>query len=68
VHNDATHANRAGGYRRDRLRSLAQRAEVDAKEVRITGWKIEPLRARHRIKRKNGFGGRPIVGQQSGFL
>ncbi|WGR91692.1 hypothetical protein MTX26_14915 [Bradyrhizobium sp. ISRA443] len=29
----------AGGYRRDHLRGLAQRVEVDAKEVRIMGSK-----------------------------
>jgi hypothetical protein len=28
-----------GGYRRDHLRALAQRVEVDAKEVRIMGSK-----------------------------
>jgi hypothetical protein len=27
----------SGGYRRDHLRALAQRVEVDAKEVRIMG-------------------------------
>src|SRR6266436_5239483 len=31
----------SGGYRRDHLRALAQRVEVDAKEVRIMGSKIE---------------------------
>ena len=30
---------RSGGYRRDRPRALAQRVEVDAKEVRIMGSK-----------------------------
>ena len=34
----------AGGYRRDHLRALAQRVEVDAKEVRIMGSKSELLR------------------------
>jgi site-specific DNA recombinase len=34
----------SGGYRRDHLRALAQRVEVDAKEVRITGSKSELLR------------------------
>jgi site-specific DNA recombinase len=34
----------SGGYRRDHLRALAQRVEVDAKEVRIMGSKIELLR------------------------
>jgi hypothetical protein len=33
-----------GGHRRDHLRALAQRIEVDAKEVRITGSKSELLR------------------------
>jgi site-specific DNA recombinase len=32
------------GYRRDHLRALAQRVEVDAKEVRIMGLKSELLR------------------------
>ena len=32
------------GYRRDHLRALAQRVEVDAKEVRIMGSKSELLR------------------------
>ncbi len=35
----------AGGYRRDHLRSLAQRVEVDDREVRIMGHKSELLRA-----------------------
>jgi site-specific DNA recombinase len=34
-----------GGYRRDYLRALAQRVEVDAKELRIMGSKSELLRA-----------------------
>ena len=34
----------AGGYRRDYLRALAQRVEVDAKELRIMGSKSELLR------------------------
>ena len=34
----------AGGYRRDHLRALAQRVEVDAKELRIMGSKSELLR------------------------
>jgi site-specific DNA recombinase len=34
----------SGGYRRDYLRALAQRIEVDAKEVRIMGSKIVLLR------------------------
>jgi len=33
-----------GGYRRDYLRALAQRIDVDAKEVRIMGSKSEFLR------------------------
>jgi site-specific DNA recombinase len=35
----------SGGYRRDHLRALAQRVEVDAKEVRIMGAKSVLLRA-----------------------
>jgi site-specific DNA recombinase len=34
----------SGGYRRDHLRALAQRIEVDAKVVRIMGSKSVPLR------------------------
>jgi hypothetical protein len=34
-----------GGYRRDYLRALAQRVEVDAQELRIMGSKSELLRA-----------------------
>jgi site-specific DNA recombinase len=34
----------SGGYRRDHLRALDQRVEVDAKEVRIMGSKSELLR------------------------
>jgi len=33
-----------GGYRRDHLRALAQRIEVDQKELRITGSKSALLR------------------------
>jgi hypothetical protein len=33
------HAAESGGYRRDHLRALAQRIEVDAKEVRIMSLK-----------------------------
>jgi site-specific DNA recombinase len=33
-----------GGYRRDHLRALAQRVEVDEKEVRIMGSRSELLR------------------------
>ena len=44
-----------GGYRRDHLRALAQRVEVDAKEVRIMGSKSVLLRTLVAvIKRKNG--------------
>ena len=35
-----------GGYRRDHLRALTQRVEVDAKEIRIMGSKSALLRAR----------------------
>ena len=44
----------SGGYRRDHLRALAQRVEVDRKEVRIMGSKsvllrtLSPLRSRKR--------------------
>jgi hypothetical protein len=34
-----------GGYRRDYLRALAQRVEVDAQDLRIMGSKSELLRA-----------------------
>jgi site-specific DNA recombinase len=34
----------SGGYRRDYLRALAQRVEVDARELRIMGSKSELLR------------------------
>jgi site-specific DNA recombinase len=34
----------SGGYRRDHLRALAQRVEVDAKEVRIMGSKSVLMR------------------------
>jgi site-specific DNA recombinase len=34
-----------GGYRRNHLRALAQRVEVDVKEVRIMGSKSVSLRA-----------------------
>ena len=34
----------SGGYRRDHLRALAQRVEIDVKEVRILGSKSELLR------------------------
>jgi len=37
--------NESGGYRRDHLRALAQRVEVDGKEVRIMGSKSVLLRA-----------------------
>jgi hypothetical protein len=44
----------AGGYRRNHLRALARRIEVDAKEIRIMGRKARscvrssPLRAQKR--------------------
>ena len=47
-----------GGYRRDHLRALAQRVEVDAKEVRIMGSKsvlLHTLVAPSRAKTA-GFG------------
>ena len=45
----------SGGYRRDYLRALAQRVEVDAKELRIMGVeKRAAAHARRRFKRKNG--------------
>jgi site-specific DNA recombinase len=34
----------SGGYRRDHLRALAQRVEVDAKEIRVMGAKSALLR------------------------
>ena len=37
--------NGTGGYRRDHLRALAQRVEVDDREVRIMGHKSALLRA-----------------------
>ena len=37
--------NAEGGYRRDNLRALAQRIEVDDREVRIVGHKSASLRA-----------------------
>jgi site-specific DNA recombinase len=47
----------SGGYRRDHLRALAQRVEVDAKEVRIMGSKSELLRALAASSAKTaGFG------------
>ena len=44
----------SGGYLRDYLRALAQRVEVDQKELRIIGSKSELLRAGRCSKRKNG--------------
>jgi hypothetical protein len=45
----------SGGYRRDHLRALAQRVEVNAKELRIMGVeKRTAAHARRRFKRKNG--------------
>jgi hypothetical protein len=48
----------SGGYRRDHLRALAQRVEVDAKEVRITGSKSPLLRTLVAASsaKKAGFG------------
>jgi len=48
----------SGGYRRDHLRALAQRIEVDAKEVRITGSKSALLRTLVGVSsaKKEGFG------------
>ena len=44
-----------GGYRRDHLRALAQRVEVDRQEVRIMGSKSDTAaHPRRRFKRKNG--------------
>jgi hypothetical protein len=43
--------NESGGYRRDHLRALAQRVEVDAKEVRIMGSKSALLRTLVRFAR-----------------
>ena len=42
---DARMRMESGGYRRDHLRALAQRVEVDAKEVRIMGSKSVLLSA-----------------------
>jgi hypothetical protein len=45
-----------GGYRRDHLHALAQRIEVDKKELRIMGSKKRASAyARRRFKRKNGW-------------
>ena len=45
-----------GGYRRDHLRALARRVEVDQKEVRIMGTRA-PAHACRSLKRKTaGFG------------
>lgn len=50
----------SGGYRRDHLRALAQRVEVDAKEVRIMGTKSVLQRALvAACERKNGRFGVP---------
>ncbi|HEX4556867.1 MAG TPA: hypothetical protein VH249_22950 [Xanthobacteraceae bacterium] len=40
----ARRGTESGGDRRDRLRALAQRVEIDAKEVRIMGSKSVRLR------------------------
>jgi len=48
----------AGGYRRDHLRALAQRVEVDAKEIRIMGSKSVLLRTLVAVSsaKTTGFG------------
>jgi hypothetical protein len=48
----------SGGYRRDHLRALAQRVEVDAKEIRIKGSKSVLLRTLVAISsvKSAGFG------------
>ena len=48
----------SAGYRRDHLRALAQRVEVDAKEVRIMGSKSVLLRTLVTISsaKTTGFG------------
>ena len=43
-----------GGYRRDHLRALAQRVEVDAQELRIMGSKSELLRTLVAASSANG--------------
>jgi hypothetical protein len=48
-----------GGYRRDHLRSLAQRVEVANGEVRIMGSKTRLLQA---LTAKNGVNSAPIQG------
>jgi site-specific DNA recombinase len=45
----------SGGYRRDHLRALAQRVEVDAKEVRIIGSKSVLLRTKWRGGRDSNW-------------
>src|SRR5258708_29045867 len=55
----------SGGYRRDHLRALAQRVEVDAKEARIMGSEsvlLSALVAASSAKTA-GFGGAPSVPQ-----
>ena len=61
----------SGGYRRDHLRALAQRVEVDEKEIRIMGSKSELLRTLVAASsaKKAGFGVhfggmQPIFGQK----
>ena len=48
----------SGGYRRDYLRALAQRVEVDTKEVRIMGSKSILLRTLVAVSstKTSGFG------------
>jgi hypothetical protein len=56
-----------GGYRRDHLRALAQRVEVDGKEVRIMGSKKRTAaHARRCFKRKNGAFRRSLFLYRSG--
>lgn len=44
-----------GGYRRDHLRALAQRVEVNDGEVRIMGSKSDfAADSRRRVRRRNG--------------
>ena len=54
----------SGGYRRDHLRALAQRVEVDAKEIRIMGSKSVLLRTL--VAASGGKSG--VVGVQSSVL
>lgn len=51
----------SGGYRRDHLRALAQRVEVDREEVRIMGSKSNLLRVLTANAVATGAGGVPTV-------